>query len=76
MRTLELEKRTLNVRALPKPIPFQMGLRAIYPAFRVLFPNQVIGADDLAKAIVEVAVRGGSERESFGIREPRHPCDG
>jgi len=39
-------------------------LRAMYPAFRVLFPNQVIRADDLAKAIVEVAVRGRSERES------------
>jgi uncharacterized protein YbjT (DUF2867 family) len=33
-------------------------LRAIYPAFRVLFPNQVIRADDLARAMVEVAVRG------------------
>ena len=40
-------------------------LRAIYPAFRVLFPNQVIRADDLAKAIVEVAVRGRSGRESL-----------
>jgi hypothetical protein len=33
-------------------------LRAIYPAFRVLFPNQVIRADDLARAMVEVVVRG------------------
>lgn len=40
-------------------------LRAIYPAFRVLFPDQVIRADDLAKAMVEVAVRGRSERESL-----------
>jgi uncharacterized protein YbjT (DUF2867 family) len=32
-------------------------LRAIYPAFRVLFPNQVIRADDLARAMVDVAVR-------------------
>lgn len=32
-------------------------LRAIYPAFRVLFPNQVIPADDLARAMVDVAVR-------------------
>jgi uncharacterized protein YbjT (DUF2867 family) len=39
-------------------------LRLIYPAFRVLFPNQVIPADDLAKAMVDVAVRGRSERES------------
>jgi len=33
-------------------------LRAMYPAFRVLFPNQVIRADDLAHAMVEAAVRG------------------
>jgi hypothetical protein len=33
-------------------------LRGIYPAFRVLFPNQVIRADDLARALVDVAVRG------------------
>src|SRR6185436_15411075 len=31
-------------------------LRGIYPAFRVLFPNQVIRADDLARAMVDVAV--------------------
>ena len=36
-------------------------LRAIYPAFRVLFPNQVIRTDDLARAMVEVAVRGAGE---------------
>ena len=33
-------------------------LRAIYPAFRVLFPNQVIRADDLARAMVDAAVHG------------------
>jgi uncharacterized protein YbjT (DUF2867 family) len=37
-------------------------LRAIYPAFRMLFPNQVIRADDLAQAMVDVAVRGEGER--------------
>ena len=37
-------------------------LRAIYPVFRVLFPNQVIRADDLARVMVEVAVRGPQER--------------
>jgi len=37
-------------------------LRAIYPVFRVLFPNQVIPADDLARAMVDVAV--GDRRES------------
>ena len=37
-------------------------LHAIYPAFRVLFPNQVIRADDLARAMVDVAVRRTGER--------------
>ena len=48
-------------------------LRAIYPAFRMLFPNQVIRADDLAKAMANVAVRGKRERESvvFENREIR-----
>jgi uncharacterized protein YbjT (DUF2867 family) len=36
-------------------------LRAIYPLFRVLFPNQVIRADDLARAMVDVVVRVGQE---------------
>jgi uncharacterized protein YbjT (DUF2867 family) len=39
-------------------------LRAIYPAFRSLFPNQVIRADDLARAMVDVALRGSGERGS------------
>jgi uncharacterized protein YbjT (DUF2867 family) len=38
-------------------------LRAIYPAFRVLFPNQVIPADELGRAMVDVAVRGPRERD-------------
>ena len=37
-------------------------LRTIYPVFRVLFPNQVIPADDLARAMVDVAVRKSTER--------------
>jgi uncharacterized protein YbjT (DUF2867 family) len=37
-------------------------LSAIYPAFRLLFPNQVIRADDLARVMVDVAVRGEGER--------------
>jgi uncharacterized protein YbjT (DUF2867 family) len=37
-------------------------LRAIYPAFRVLFPNQVIRADDLARVMVDAVVRGTPER--------------
>ena len=38
-------------------------MRWMYPAFRVLFPNQVIRADDLARAMVDVAVRGTGERQ-------------
>jgi hypothetical protein len=37
-------------------------LRGIYPVFRVLFPNLVIRADDLAQAMVEAAIRGTEER--------------
>src|SRR5258708_6708369 len=33
-------------------------LRAVYPAFRVLFANQVIRADDLARAMVDAALFG------------------
>jgi uncharacterized protein YbjT (DUF2867 family) len=48
-------------------------MRAIYPVFRVLFPNQVIPADDLARAMVDVAVRetqetGGLVFENRDIR--------
>jgi uncharacterized protein YbjT (DUF2867 family) len=40
-------------------------LRAIYPFFRVVFPNQVIRADDLARAMVDVAIGGGGEHRSL-----------
>ena len=52
-------------------------LRAIYPAFRVLFPNQVIRADDLGRAMVDVAVRGTGEQRSliFENREIRTLVD-
>jgi uncharacterized protein YbjT (DUF2867 family) len=48
-------------------------LRTIYPAFRALFPNQVIRADDLARAMVDVEVsetgqRGGPVFENSDIR--------
>jgi uncharacterized protein YbjT (DUF2867 family) len=33
-------------------------LRGIYPVFRALFPNQVIRADDLARAMVDVVATG------------------
>jgi uncharacterized protein YbjT (DUF2867 family) len=38
-------------------------LRGVYPVFRLLFPNQVIRADDLARAMVEVVLRGTAERD-------------
>jgi uncharacterized protein YbjT (DUF2867 family) len=40
-------------------------LRAIYPAFRMLFPSQVIRADDLSRAMVDVAVRETGERQGL-----------
>jgi uncharacterized protein YbjT (DUF2867 family) len=40
-------------------------LRGIYPAFRTLFPNQVIRADDLARAMVDVALRGTGVHEGL-----------
>jgi uncharacterized protein YbjT (DUF2867 family) len=48
-------------------------LRTMYPVFRVLFPNQVIRADDLARAMVDVVVsehgqRGGPVFENRAIR--------
>lgn len=38
-------------------------LRAIYPLFRVLLPNQVIPADELGRAMVNVVVGGRAEGE-------------
>jgi uncharacterized protein YbjT (DUF2867 family) len=40
-------------------------MRAIYPVFRALFPNQVIRADDLAWAMVDVALRQTPERQGL-----------
>jgi uncharacterized protein YbjT (DUF2867 family) len=41
-------------------------LRAIYPVFRRVFPNQVIPADDLARGMVDAALQGvrGQERRA------------
>jgi uncharacterized protein YbjT (DUF2867 family) len=36
-------------------------LRGLYPAFRALFPNQVIRADDLARVMVDAAVQGTTQ---------------
>jgi uncharacterized protein YbjT (DUF2867 family) len=55
-------------------------LRTIYPVFRTLFPNQVIPADDLARAMVEVVVlenMQGPVFENSDIRamvKPLHPA--
>ena len=38
-------------------------LRGIYPLFRLLFPNHVIRVDDLARAMVDVAVKGVGQHE-------------
>jgi len=48
-------------------------LRGVYPVFRLLFPNQVIRADDLARAMVDVVLsetgqRGGPVFENRDIR--------
>jgi uncharacterized protein YbjT (DUF2867 family) len=40
-------------------------LRAVYPAFRLLFPNQVIRADDLGQAMVDVVLRQTQEHQSL-----------
>jgi uncharacterized protein YbjT (DUF2867 family) len=38
-------------------------MHAIYPVFRVVFPNQVIRADDLARVMVDVVLRQTQERQ-------------
>jgi len=40
-------------------------LRGIYPVFRVLFPNYVIRADDLAAAMVDIAIHGADKPETL-----------
>jgi uncharacterized protein YbjT (DUF2867 family) len=49
-------------------------LRAIYPVFRVLLPNQVIRADDLARAMVDAVVRGIGDGRTLVLenRDIRH----
>jgi uncharacterized protein YbjT (DUF2867 family) len=38
-------------------------LRSVYPVFQLLFPNQVIRADDLATSMVDIVVRTGERTE-------------
>jgi uncharacterized protein YbjT (DUF2867 family) len=40
-------------------------IRAFYPAFRLLFPNQVIRADDLAWAMADVVLRQTQEHQGL-----------
>jgi uncharacterized protein YbjT (DUF2867 family) len=40
-------------------------LRSVYPVFQLLFPNQVIRSDDLAKSMVDVAIRTGASTEQL-----------
>jgi uncharacterized protein YbjT (DUF2867 family) len=40
-------------------------LRAVYPAFRTLFPSLVIRSDDLGRAMVDVSVRHTGQHESL-----------
>jgi uncharacterized protein YbjT (DUF2867 family) len=49
-------------------------LRALYPVFRILFPNQVIRADDLARTMLDAAVRGIGEGRTLVLenRDIRH----
>jgi hypothetical protein len=42
-------------------------LRVIYPVFRVLLPNQVIPADQLATAMVDLAVRETETGDRAGV---------
>ena len=51
------------VEARREPTLSYSLLRAIYPAFRRLFPNQVIRADDLARVMVDVAIRDRNKPE-------------
>jgi uncharacterized protein YbjT (DUF2867 family) len=48
-------------------------LRAVYPVFRVLFPNQVIPADDLARVMVDAVVRkiGTPEQQIYENQDIR-----
>jgi uncharacterized protein YbjT (DUF2867 family) len=52
-------------------------LRSVYPVFQLLFPNQVIRADDLAKAMVDIAIRtgAGTERVILENRDIRAMID-
>jgi uncharacterized protein YbjT (DUF2867 family) len=53
------------VRPRKEPTFSYRLLRAVYPVFRLLFPNQVIRADDLAWAMMDVMLRETQERQGL-----------
>jgi hypothetical protein len=40
-------------------------MRAAYPVLRTLLPSQVVRSDDLAQAMVDVAVERAGQREAL-----------
>lgn len=61
------------VEARKEPTFIYRLMRIVYPAFRVLFPNQVIRADDLARAMMDAVISengppGGPVFENRDIR--------
>jgi uncharacterized protein YbjT (DUF2867 family) len=52
-------------------------LRGLYPAFRTLFPNSVIRADDLARVMVDASLQGTGQEKSrvFENRDIRAMVD-
>ena len=59
------------VQARREPTFSYRVLRAIYPVFRLLFPNQVIRADDLARTMVDAALRDGEAERQAIVLENR-----
>ena len=47
-------------------------LRAIYPVFQLLFPNQVIRGDDLARTMVDAALRDVEAERQTVVLENRN----
>jgi hypothetical protein len=54
-----------SVRPRKEPNFSYRLIRAVFPLFRLLFPNQVIRADDLGWAMVDVVLRETLERQGL-----------
>jgi hypothetical protein len=52
-----------SARTLPTRSLYRL-LRWAYPAFRMMFPNLVIQSDDLARAMVDVALQRTGEGQT------------